>query len=95
MADVLTPAMLARRWGVSTTLIYDMLSAGSLPAFRLGKLWRIPAAAVEAVESGSGPAAHSATPDAAEALHGPKSGSCREALSPAAITRMAKRLGDF
>lgn len=55
-----TPAALARRWSVSPTLIYDMLNSGDLPAIRLGKLWRIRLADVEARERGG------ADPTAAE-----------------------------
>ena len=46
----LTPAMLASRWGCSTTLVYDLLNAGTLVGFRLGTLWRIPARSVEDYE---------------------------------------------
>lgn len=47
----MTARSLAERWGVSTTMIYDMLHAGDLPGFRLGgKLWRIPIAEVEKYE---------------------------------------------
>ena len=45
-----TPALLAARWGCSTTLVYDLLNAGSLAGFRLGTLWRIPALSVEEYE---------------------------------------------
>lgn len=51
----LSPAAVAERWGCSSTLIYDLLASGALRGFRLGKLWRIPAAAVEEYESGSPP----------------------------------------
>lgn len=46
-----TPATLAERWGVSTTLIYDLLNRGALPSFRLGKLWRIHADDVATYEN--------------------------------------------
>ena len=46
-----TPALLAARWGCSTTLVYDLLNAGSLAGFRLGTLWRIPALSVAEYES--------------------------------------------
>lgn len=47
-----TATALAERWGVSTTMIYDMLHAGELPGFRLGgKLWRIKIADVEEYEA--------------------------------------------
>ena len=55
-----TPALLAARWGCSTTLVYDLLNAGSLTGFRLGTLWRIPALSVEEYEGRQAPppAAH-------------------------------------
>ncbi|MAM38506.1 MAG: hypothetical protein CL949_08375 [Erythrobacter sp.] len=52
----LSPADLAERWGCSTTLIYDLLAAGTLRGFKLGKLWRVPVSAVEEYETGSPPA---------------------------------------
>ncbi|WP_033075483.1 helix-turn-helix domain-containing protein [Sphingopyxis sp. MWB1] len=46
-----TPARLAERWEVNTTLIYDLLNSGELPGFKLGgKLWRIKMIDVEAYE---------------------------------------------
>lgn len=51
-----SPATLAKRWGCSTTLIYDLLNAGALPGFRAGKLWRIPAASVAEYEARPQPA---------------------------------------
>lgn len=45
-----SPALLATRWGCSTTLVYDLLNTGSLTGFRLGILWRIPALSVEEYE---------------------------------------------
>ncbi|WP_226660578.1 excisionase family DNA-binding protein [Alteriqipengyuania lutimaris] len=50
-----TPAALAERWGCSTTAVYDLLATGALRSFRVGKLWRIPATAVDEYESGSPP----------------------------------------
>lgn len=50
--QLLNPTRLAARWGVSSTMVYDMLNSGQLPGFRLGgKLWRIRLADVEAYES--------------------------------------------
>lgn len=52
MSALLSPSMLAKRWGVSTTLVYEMLGTGDLPGFRLGgKLWRIHLSDVEAREN--------------------------------------------
>ncbi|AJA08487.1 hypothetical protein SKP52_07840 [Sphingopyxis fribergensis] len=52
MSALLSPSMLAKRWGVSTTLVYEMLNSGDLPGFRLGgKLWRIHLSDVEAREN--------------------------------------------
>lgn len=47
-----TVAQLAAHWQCSDTFIYDLLSAGRLPGFKLGgKLWRISARAVERYEN--------------------------------------------
>lgn len=51
IARPLSPAQLAEIWECSTTLVYDLLNAGKLQGFRLGKLWRIPFAAVEEYEA--------------------------------------------
>lgn len=49
---LLTPAMLARRWGISSGAVYNMLNAGTLPGFRAGERdWRIRIADVEAREA--------------------------------------------
>ena len=50
-----SPATLAERWGCSTTLVYDLLASGALRGWRVGKLWRISASAVEEYENGSPP----------------------------------------
>jgi excisionase family DNA binding protein len=61
-----TPATLANRWDCSTTLVYDLLASGNLSSFRLGRLWRIPAAAVEEYECRTQTATGaSSAPDAA------------------------------
>jgi excisionase family DNA binding protein len=54
LARPFTAATLARRWGCSTTLVYDLLTSGQLEGFRLGKLWRVSAAAVKAYEGRPG-----------------------------------------
>lgn len=45
-----TPETLANRWGVSATMIRNMCGVGQIEHFRLGKLYRIPAKAVEEYE---------------------------------------------
>jgi len=46
-----TVAMLAERWGVSSTFVYSLVQSGALVAFRLGgKLWRVRVEAVEDYE---------------------------------------------
>ncbi|WP_109464380.1 helix-turn-helix domain-containing protein [Albibacillus kandeliae] len=45
-----TPETLADRWGVSATTIRNQCAAGEIPHFRLGRLYRIPANAVEEIE---------------------------------------------
>jgi len=45
-----TPESLALHWGVSATSIRNMCQAGDLRHFRVGRLYRIPAAAVEEFE---------------------------------------------
>lgn len=51
----LSPAQVAKRWGCSSTLIYDLLAAGKLRGFRLGKLWRVSADEVERYENAPPP----------------------------------------
>lgn len=48
-----SPQTLARHWDCSPKHIRDLCKAGELPFFTLGKLIRIPAAAVEAYERGT------------------------------------------
>lgn len=48
---LLTPQMVAERWGVSSTFVYTMLNTGELPGFKLGgKLWRVKSSDMEAYE---------------------------------------------
>ncbi|ATI42078.1 hypothetical protein CBW24_08695 [Pacificitalea manganoxidans] len=49
-ARILTPDDVARRWGCSATMVRKLISDGELPAFRVGRLMRIPYAAVEKAE---------------------------------------------
>ncbi|MBD2841509.1 helix-turn-helix domain-containing protein [Erythrobacter rubeus] len=81
-AAPLNPAQLAERWDVSTTLIYDLLNAGSLKGFKLGKLWRIPLAAVEAYEQQG---SETAQPPADEPVEPPEV----DASTIARMTRIA------
>jgi excisionase family DNA binding protein len=46
-----TPDTLATRWGVSATTVRTMCEDGRLAHFRIGKLYRIPAATVEEFEN--------------------------------------------
>jgi len=85
--------MIAERWGVSTTLVYDLLNHGTLPGFRLGKLWRVRLADVEAVESQSAAKPAPPLPEARDALHDPPPAYCREATSAAQIARMVRLTG--
>jgi len=50
MPTLFTVSSLASHWGVSTTFIYSLMHSGDLPAFRLGKLWRVRGKAVEEYE---------------------------------------------
>lgn len=47
-----TPETLADRWGVTGKHIRDLCKAGTIQYFRVGKLYRIPATAVDAIEQG-------------------------------------------
>lgn len=46
-----TLAELARRWHVSTDTVRRMIQRGELTAFRVGRSMRVPAEAVDAIES--------------------------------------------
>ncbi|WP_425537230.1 helix-turn-helix domain-containing protein [Phaeobacter gallaeciensis] len=50
MTTPFTPETLGLRWGVSATTIRNMCNQGELNHFRLGRLYRIPAAVVEEKE---------------------------------------------
>ena len=70
MSAPFTPETLANRWGVSAQKVRNMCVAGEVAHFRLGKLYRIPAVAVEEYEcqtltsgvSGAGSASTGTTP---------------------------------
>lgn len=47
MSAAYTPEELAERWKVSGKCIREMCVRGNLPYFKIGKLYRIPAAAVD------------------------------------------------
>lgn len=48
----LSTTALARRWGVSPTAIRAMIQRGELAALRIGRIYRIPMATIEAHERG-------------------------------------------
>lgn len=52
MSKPYTPADLAKRWGVSGKHIRDLCHKGTLSFFKVGKLYRIPAAVVDDFERG-------------------------------------------
>ncbi|WP_411041115.1 helix-turn-helix domain-containing protein [Sulfitobacter sp. LC.270.F.C4] len=67
------PDTLASRWEISATTVRNMCDDGRLPHFKIGKLYRIPAAAVEEYEEcQTSPSADSA---ADTAFHGMKAAS--------------------
>lgn len=45
-----TPETLAERWGVSAQTIRNEIARGALPAFRIGRAYRIRAETVEEIE---------------------------------------------
>ena len=47
-----TPLDLCVRWKCSLDVVYDMLRQKKLPGFKVGKGWRVTAAAVENYERG-------------------------------------------
>jgi excisionase family DNA binding protein len=50
---VFTPDQIAERWGVSANTVRALIKSGKLRGFRLGRLFRVPAEAVEEFEKGS------------------------------------------
>ncbi|WP_425537407.1 helix-turn-helix domain-containing protein [Phaeobacter gallaeciensis] len=68
-----TAATLSLRWGVSQTTVRNMCDDGRLPHFRIGKLYRIPAAAVEEYEECQASLSGDSAADTAS--HGMKAGS--------------------
>ncbi|MGA0617419.1 excisionase family DNA-binding protein [Paracoccus sp. KR1-242] len=46
-----TPETLADRWECSATMVRNMAASGQIRSFRVGKLYRIPHAAVEEYEA--------------------------------------------
>ena len=48
--ETLTVTELAKRWKVHTVTVYRMLERRELPAFKVGKSWRISVPTVEAYE---------------------------------------------
>ncbi|MCO6406772.1 helix-turn-helix domain-containing protein [Hoeflea alexandrii] len=54
--------MLAERWQCSTRHIRNLITDGDLPAFKIGKSWRIRAAEIEDYECRNGNSTASAVP---------------------------------
>lgn len=52
-AHPFTPESLADRWGCSSETVRQLLRSGRLRGFRVGRMFRIPAAAVEEYECGN------------------------------------------
>lgn len=50
MEKIYTPTQLSERWGCSTRTVREAISAGILPAFRVGRLMRVPRSAVHHFE---------------------------------------------
>lgn len=50
--QIFTPQQLAERWSCCSNTIRNAISTGELRAFRVGRLIRIPAEAVELFEQG-------------------------------------------
>lgn len=53
MNHVYTPQQLAERWGCCSNTVRAIILEGRLPAFRVGRLLRVPAQAVAQYESDS------------------------------------------
>lgn len=51
---ILTPEEVALRWGCSVTTIRKLVSIGSIPSFRVGRLMRIPKSSIVAMEKANG-----------------------------------------
>jgi len=50
---VFTPQELIDRWQCSEDWLYMKLRSGEIPAFRIGKKWRVKGKTVEAFEDGA------------------------------------------
>ncbi len=48
---MLTPDEVAERWAAHVKTVYTAIASGQLPVFRLGRVLRVPLAAVEAIEA--------------------------------------------
>jgi excisionase family DNA binding protein len=48
--NIYTPQQLAQRWNCCSNTIRNAITSGDLPAFRVGRLLRIPEASVENFE---------------------------------------------
>lgn len=78
-----SPETLADRWGCSAQKVRNMIAAGELAGFRLGKLIRIPASEVERYECQTIP-----SPDTGESLPSPT-----EMAEQRAEFRLARQIG--
>tara|TARA_R110000823_G_scaffold230838_1_gene357642 strand:+ start:201 stop:494 length:294 start_codon:yes stop_codon:yes gene_type:complete len=67
------PDTLADRWEISATTVRNMCEDGRLPHFKIGKLYRIPVAAVEEYEQCQ--TSQSESSEAATAFHGTRTAS--------------------
>lgn len=47
--DYLTPEEVADELYVSLTTVYNLLRAGKLPGFKVGRIWRIPKDSLERI----------------------------------------------
>lgn len=56
MTATFTTTELAERWSMDRETVVNRIRAGELPGFKVGRRYRVPAEAVEAVEAGADPA---------------------------------------
>ncbi|KAB1068863.1 helix-turn-helix domain-containing protein [Methylobacterium planeticum] len=89
---VLTPALVAERWGCSERHVRNMANRGDLASFRLGgKLLRIPLSAVEALEQAECQTSHTrsdASRGSASSLGGRGASGNVTALAPLTRARL-------
>ncbi|RQW42793.1 DNA-binding protein [Novosphingobium sp. LASN5T] len=88
-----SPAKLAKRWGCSQSHIYNLLNSRALPGFRLGKLWRVAAVAVEEYECRNHMSSASSPEPAQTANDTGPSASSGTRQMVASVTRLARLTG--